>query len=134
LVLSYGDFYPKNVLFVGPAAVVIDMDRLGLAEPAADVGRALGQLVSMSLARTHTTDAAARARLRFWKEYQQSSGHAGRDRVAIRTAATLIGCIHYTVYVRYVRWPGSPRDWAKQVERWARSDGPDVLARHHELG
>jgi aminoglycoside phosphotransferase (APT) family kinase protein len=134
LVLAHGDFHPKNVLLAGPAVVAIDMDRLGLAEPAADVGRALGQLVSMSLARTHTTDAAARAGLRFWKEYQQSSGRAGWDRVAIRTAATLIECIHYTVYVRHRRWPGSPRDWAKQVERWARSDGPDVLARHYELG
>lgn len=127
VVPSHGDFHPKNVLIVGPAVVALDCDHLGLREPAADVGWLLGQLLSMSLARTRSTAAGAAAALRFWRSYEPTAAGVTWDRVAVNVAATLVECIHYTVFVRGGRWPGTPRDWAGQVGHWLHSDGPRVL-------
>ncbi len=128
LVLSHGDFHPKNLLLAGPTVAGLDLDRVALAEPAADVGAALAQLLSMSLARTHSTTAGATAGQRFWASYCGIPGGASWERVAVHVAANLLGCIHYSACAKHGRWPGTPRQWAYQIEQWARGDGPRILA------
>ncbi|MFE2373837.1 phosphotransferase family protein [Streptomyces sp. NPDC059398] len=117
LVVSHGDFHPKNVLLCGTDVVAFDTDRLGLREPAADPGRALGQLMSMSLARLGATDAGARAGRWFQDAYDSSEGPAPRGRVALHFVATLFECVHYRVVIGTGAWPGTPRAWADSLER-----------------
>lgn len=127
-VLSHGDLHPKNVLLSGPAVVAIDVEKFGWREPAADVGRALGQLLSMSVARVGSMDPGANAGQVFWRSYEAAGGLATWDRVAIHLAVTLLECVHYTTCVRHGHWPGSPRQWAAHLERCLNSDGPEVLS------
>jgi aminoglycoside phosphotransferase (APT) family kinase protein len=118
LVVSHGDFHPKNVIVGGGVVTVVDLDRLGLREPAADAGRALGQLVSMSVAATGSAGPGVTAGRAFARAYGERS-RVPWHRVAPHTVATLIECMDYRIALGGGTWPGAPREWAAALGRLA---------------
>ena len=128
LVPAHGDFHPENV-FVAPGTItVIDFDRLGLREPAFDVGYALGQLLAMSYISLGDMAPGARAASDFWQRYE-GEGEARWSRVAVHAARGML----QSLYWELCALPHSRTEllelWPELIEEWLRSDGPATLER-----
>ncbi|MBY8889254.1 phosphotransferase [Streptomyces sp. PTM05] len=124
LVVSHGDLHPKNVLISGHAVVAIDTDRLALRDEGADPGRAMAQLISMSVARRGHARAGEAAAGRFWRSYRRSGGAATWPKTAPHVVATLIECVHYRVALGDNTWPGPHHGWIASWERILRGGKP----------
>jgi hypothetical protein len=71
LVVSHGDYHPKNVLSDGSTVFVIDLDKVATRETSFDAGDAIAQLLIMSYYDTGATGLGATAALAFWRRYAQ---------------------------------------------------------------
>lgn len=92
---SHGDFHPKNIRLSKGYVGVIDLEGLGLREPAADVGDAIAQLLIMTDVEGRFQD-GQRAALQFWNHYR-GEGFASPRRVCLHTARGLLETINYKV-------------------------------------
>ena len=126
LVLSHGDYHPKNI-FLGPGyTAVIDLDHLGQREPAFDVGYAIGQLLIMSYFRMGGFAPGAHAALSFWRRYEHG-GAAEWSRVAAHVARTFLQSLHYELCVIKNGRVELIPVWTHLIEEFLGSKGPETL-------
>jgi hypothetical protein len=95
LVLSHGDFHPKNILVTTASTTVIDFDHFGAREAAFDVGYAIAHLLSGSYLKLGTLAPGGRASLAFWRRYEQDAPEVAWPRVAAQVARTLLQITHF---------------------------------------
>lgn len=101
LVPAHGDLHPRNVIFdlASPAAAMsltaIDLDHVGLYEPALDVGYAVAHLIVRARRADINPRRSLRLGARLWDEYCAAGGSASEERVAVQTARALAQVLHY---------------------------------------
>jgi hypothetical protein len=132
LVPSHGDLHPRNV-FLAPAAgsqplvTVIDLDHVGLREPAADVGYAVCQVLVTGWHQGVPPESAAASALLFWQAYRRAGGTAADERITTHVVEAMVQVLHF----EHIGFGGAPvpslAAWAATAARIAR-DGAGALA------
>jgi aminoglycoside phosphotransferase (APT) family kinase protein len=112
LVLTHGDFQPKNIHLDRHRLMVIDFDRAAWAPAGRDLGHFIGQTLTMGASR-HGTLAAARP----WGDtFVESYVDAGGEEGAVRSAPAYVArtfaeVLFYRLVVRPVTDSSFVPDW-----------------------
>lgn len=112
LVVTHGDFQPKNIHLDRHAVVVIDFDRAALAPAARDLGHFIGQTVTMGASRHGNLEAAVPWVQAFLEGYSDGGGDAGAIRSApAYVARTFAEVLFYRLVVRPVADSSFVPEW-----------------------
>lgn len=96
LVLSHGDFHPKNIYSGADRSVtVIDLETVALCEREADIGYFLGQVAGMGLLQLGSLQATFAARDGFLRACEHLDPAFSRERTAVFLAIWFIENLHY---------------------------------------
>jgi len=112
LVVTHGDFQPKNIHLDRSRVVVIDFDRAALAPAARDLGHFIGQTLTMGATRHGDLTAAGPWVEAFLAGYTDGGGDAGAIHSApAYVARTFAEVLFYRLVVRPVRDASFVPDW-----------------------
>jgi hypothetical protein len=127
LVLSHGDYHPKNVLVTAVSTTVIDFDHFGRREAAFDVGYAIAHLLSGSYLKLGALAPGARASLAFWRRYEQDAPGVAWPRVAAQIARALLQITHFIICPMQADRPELLELFPDLMEACLESDDPSPL-------
>lgn len=124
---SHGDFHPKNVRLGDGYVGVLDLEDLGLREPAVDVGDAIAQLLIMTDVEDHPADGRRAARA-FWNRYRRE-GPATDRRASVQTARALLETIDYKLALARAEGEQEPahEHFADLAERFLGAGDPNLV-------
>lgn len=105
LLPAHGDLHPKNLIIAPHSGsdtptraftmTAVDLDAVGLQEPALDVGYAAAHIV-VSLAHAGVgPDVGARIAARLWDSYRRAGGPADDERIAVQAARAFTQVLHF---------------------------------------
>lgn len=125
LVLTHGDFQPKNVHLSSSRLTVIDFDRAAMAPPARDLGHFVGQVETMGAALHGDLGAAAPWIEPFVEEYVERGGDARAvEGIPAYAARTFAEVLYYRLVIRPVSSTSFVPSWLDAWERHLRNAGP----------
>ncbi len=123
LVLTHGDYQPKNIYVGRRRTTVIDFDRHALAPAARDLAHFMGQCMTMSWVRTSSFE-----RIRAWNEaFLEGYGEtrsAGAGLLNAYLARTFLEVLYYKLVVKPVADPGFAPAWLARCEEWLAGELP----------
>jgi hypothetical protein len=117
VVVTHGDFQPKNIFVDDAHVTVIDFDRCALAPPARDLGHFLVQSMTMSFVRCGTFDRITGWNDAFLEGYLGRPGPPSVDGLALAITYSLIEIMYYRLFVKPVRDPSFVPAWLDECER-----------------
>jgi hypothetical protein len=117
LVITHGDYQPKNIYVRSRRTTVIDFDRHALAPPARDLAHFLGQCLTMSWVRTGSFERIAPWNQAFLAGYGGAAG-PGVELLPAYLARTFLEILYYKLVVKPVADPGFAPAWLAQCEEW----------------
>jgi hypothetical protein len=115
--LIHGNFHANHVLLTDQAVAILDMDTLGIGEPAVDLGGVLGALELMKLKSRAPAKRLDQLQYTIVNRYKRAGGRASAETITLCTAIELLRSCKRPFRRRKPDWPARIQVIVEQTEK-----------------